>query len=98
MTFAKLLESTKKALSVKSSELARYNKKFAIAIEEVEDLQDDLLWFERTAINFHKMALCNEDATHLYNIMYEVIVDQHGYDETELLNWIEEIVTVTAFH
>jgi hypothetical protein len=96
MTFAKLLVSTVKALSVKSSELAKYNKKFAIAIKEVEDLQDDLIWFQSRVIQFHIMALNNEDASLLYNEMYEVICDQHGYSEEEMTNWIEEIVTATA--
>ena len=96
MTFAKLLDSRIKALSKLSPELARYNISNSYPLEEYQDFQDDLLWFERTVIEFHRMALNNEDASHLYNEMYEVIVDQHGYDETELLNWIEEIVTAAA--
>ena len=92
LSFAHTISQAKAAVSFLK------NRPHLNLIECAEELLSDLYWFEEEAIRFHRMAINNEDASLSYKHMVSVMVDIHGYDETEILDWIEEIVTATAFH
>ena len=92
LTFAHTISQAKAAVSFLK------NRPHLNLIDCAEELLADLYWFEDEAIRFHRLAINNEDASLCYKHIVSVMVDIHGYDETEILDWIEEIVTATAFH
>lgn len=91
-TFAQVFTSAEKAFSFLKDNPALH------LLDEAEELLEDLKWFEEKAIEFHRLAMNNEDASFVYNQMYEVIVGQYACDEAQLNDWISEIATCTAFH
>lgn len=91
-TFAQVFTSAEKAVSFLKDNPALH------LLDEAEELLQDLKWFEEKAIEFHRLALNDEDGSNVYIQMYEVIVLHYAINEGQLNDWISEIATCTAFH